>query len=181
MASVSKGERSFDLFRKDDVEKSAGRVGLSLPAARAETVELDSPASGATDGYFPPFLHLDIGGAETVSRIHSTAPDQTSDLAGITRSFQMAGSEKRRNAPPPPRDAEYARASGEVGGTTEAFQSEPPFHRHRVFDLYVVPALLRRNPEASDTVEPGADFIVDAARDEYRDMIDPAIGIRVFR
>ena len=70
---------------------------------------------------------------------------------------------------------------GKIGGLAEAFQSEPPFHRARVFGLNVFRPLFRWKPESGDPVEPGADVIVDAIRDEYRNMIDQAVRIRVFR
>ncbi len=68
MAAEADGERPGDRLPKADAQKSAGRIGLLLAAAGAESVEMESTALGSADSNT--LNHLDLHSI----RIQAAAP-----------------------------------------------------------------------------------------------------------
>ncbi len=175
MASVTEGNRTLDVFRKDEFEKSSGGIRLRFATPRAKTMELDGPARGSARRYLSQFGGRDIGGIEPEPRIHPSALQEAADFPLVARDLQVPGCKKGCRASPLSSGPQDARAVRKVGWPAEAFESEPPLLPARVFSL------AGWEPETGDAVELGANMVVDAIRNEDRNVIDETIAVRVLR
>ena len=169
MTSISEGKRTFNWPWEDDLEECPGRIWLVLTATGTEPMKVNRATLGATHGYYRNRSNFDSLQLETAT--FQEAPG----FAGVAGGFEMPGRHERRRASPLSGRVENARAPGEVRRSTEAFQGQSPFLCPGVFGFRIFRPLLGCEPEAGNTVELGTDLVIDAIRNEYRNMIDQAV------